>query len=263
MNKVNLLLAAAIISLMAGCSPRLTAKRISPDQNFRMQALAVSYTDTYFQPRFQTFWPSPVPTNWYGEGSAKARRAARLESGNAFEKVLGDFDVFEDFNDQFKLRANDSTKVQLNFSVPAEVAQRIIALAKCNSKTACEQDIQYVSRETTHLAAFKVSYGLAMRTGPEQLGFRKVYRPFIRVLGIIKNSATEEVIWQADMTMYHPGDAYTGGEADAENLSAERLTRSYKDITKVLCDLLVQNLNGERPIFLPTFPQAYPGEVGF
>jgi hypothetical protein len=265
MNKKEAMamIAVTIILIAAGCAPRLTAKRITPDQNFQMQALAVSYTDSYFQPRFQMFWPSHVPTNWHGPGSYDARKAARLGSGNAFEKILGNFDVFEYFNDQFKLRANDSTKVKLNFAVLADVAPRIIALAKCDSKSACEQDIQYVSQTTTHFAAFKVSYGLAMRNGPEQFGFRKVYRPFIRVLGVIKNSATEKVIWQADMTMYSPSDTYTGGEADAENLSAERLIGSYQHITKILCDLLVDSLNGGRPAFTLTFPQAYPGELGF
>ena len=102
-----------------------------------------------------------------------------------------------------------------------------------------------------------------MRGGQEQFGFRKVYRPFIRVLGLIKNSATQEVVWQVDMNMYSPSDAYTGGEADAENLSGERLVSAYKQVTRLLCDQVVASLIGERTPFMLSFPLAHPGELAF
>lgn len=248
------------LALLTGCAP-LPAVRIRSDQKSPMMATTVSYTDTYFQARFAFFWPSYVPVNWYTPESYEERSNRRLQNNN-FEKLLGEFDVFEHFNEQLKMRANDSTIVKLNFTDISDLAPQIIELAKCDHKDECIPAIKSVSEKTKHIAALKISYGLGMRPGPEQVGFRKFYRPFIRVLGVIKNASSAETLWQSEITVFG-NDRYLGDEADAGRIRKDQLISSFQNITRQTIELLVLSLNGQRLPYMPTVGAVTPSEVKF
>jgi hypothetical protein len=216
------------IALLTGCATSLPAVRIRSDQKSPMQAMTVSFTDTYFQERFILYLqPSYVPVNWYAKGSYEERKNQRLQS-NGFEKLLGEFDVFEYFNEQLILRANDSTIVKLNISDISDFAPQIIELAKCDHKDECLPAIKLVSEKTKHIAALKISYGIGARPGPDNFN-SKYYRPFIRVLGVIKNASSAETLWQNDILVFG-NDRYLGDHANASYIREDPLVSSFKNI---------------------------------
>jgi hypothetical protein len=245
------------LSLLTGCfipAPSFPQKRFGSDQELPIQALTVSFADTYFQPRWASFtYRSDVPVFWYGPEGFSQRFSSRLQS-NDFEKMLGEFDVFEYFNDQLNLRASDSKFVKLKLTGASDLVPKIIELAKCKEKDRCSLAVERVSGLTDHIAVLKVSYGIAIRPGPEQFGFTKYYRPFIRVLGILKNSHSVETLWQQDICVFGD-DRYSGDDSEAYALPRERIISSFKKISSTAIEFLTLSLNGQG---LPPMPAPAP-----
>jgi hypothetical protein len=102
------------------------------------------------------------------------------------------------------------------------------------------------------VAAFKISYGLGVRAGAEQVGFRKYYRPFIMLIGRIKHAGTEETVWQEYIIAFDNKNRYLGEEANADKIKKEKMIAAFKEITKEVMDMLIKSLNGK---VLPGMPE--------
>ena len=251
---------------LTGCASSLPSVKLKSDQppGKPLDATAVTYTNTYFQERFMGLKPLLVgPMLWYVAGSYEGRRGQRLQSGD-FEKLLGEFDVFEYFNEQLKMRASDSSTIKLKFSdsQQQDLALQVLELARCARKDDCGPAVKSLSEKTPYIAAFKMSYGLGSKQGAEQFGFRKYYRPFIRIIGIVKNIPLVEVIWQSDILVF--GDKrYLGGDADADRIPKDELVSSFKMLTTQSIDLLVRNLNGEMLQEMPILVDNSASDLSF
>jgi len=234
------------VALMTGCASSLSSIRMTSDQTLGkpLDATFVSYTNTYFQPRFMGLRPLLVgPVLWYAGGSFEGRESQRLQSSD-FEKLLAEFNVFEYFDGQLKKRAGETSMVILKFSDSPDLTSKVIEVARCDQKDACTSAAKSLGEATPNIAALKMSYGLGARQGSEQLGFRKYYRPFIRVIGVIKKVPSTETIWQSDILVFAE-NRYLGGDADADRIPREELISSFKILATQAIDLLVRSLNGE------------------
>jgi len=209
-----------------------------------LNATAASYTSTYFQARMMgpQLWLGPAL--WYGFGSYEGRKSQRLQSGE-FEKLLGDFDVFEYFNEHLKQRtAGDSGMIRLKYSDSPALTAQVIAFARCDNKDQCDTAGRSLGEAIPYIAAIKMSYGLGLRQGNEQLGFTKSYRPFIRAIGVVKKVPSAEAVWQSDVLVFGE-KRYKGGDANADRIPRDELVAAFKGLTIQAIDLVVRSLNGE------------------
>ena len=251
------------VALLTGCASSLPSVKMKSDQTpgMPLDATAVSYTKTFFQARFMGLRPLLVgPALGYAFESFEGRKVQRLQSSD-FEKLLDDFDVFEYFNEQLKKRAGDCSTVKLKFSDSPDLASQVIELARCDQKEECISAGKSLSQKTSNIAALKMSYGLGARQGSEQIGFRKYYRPFIRVIGVVKKVPSAEAIWQSDILVF--GDRYLGDAADADRIPRDELVSSFKMLTTQAIDLLVRSLNGEMLQEMPILADTAASDLKF
>ncbi|MBI5640081.1 MAG: hypothetical protein HZA17_06640 [Nitrospirae bacterium] len=251
------------LALLAGCASSLPSVKMKSDQALTtpLEAAAVSYTGSYFQSRFMGFKPFVGPILWHVAGSYEGRKSERLQS-NDYEKLLGEFDVFEYFDGQLKKRASDFGTVRLKFSNSPELAPQIRTLANCDNKDECRPALKALDGAMPNIVALKMSYGLGMRQGKEQLGFRKYYRPFIRVIGVLKSLPSVEPSWQGDILVFGE-NRYLGGEADADKVPGDELISSFRTLTTQAIDLLVRSLNGETLPEMPVMVDTSAADLRF
>ncbi len=252
-----------LVALSTGCTLSLPSIRMKSDQmhGMPMNATAACYTNTYFQARFMGLKPLISPMLWFAVGSVQDRKSQRLQS-NEFEKLLADFDVFEYFNKQLKQRAGDSGIVRLKFSDSATLTPKIIEFAQCDHKDDCMTAVKSLGEATPYIAALKMSYGLGTRQGNDQLGFTKSYRPFIRVIGVVKKVSSAEVMWQSDVLVF--GDKpYKGGDAEADRIPRAELVSAFKVLTTQAIDLVVRSLNGEVLQEMPVLSDTTSSDLKF
>jgi hypothetical protein len=253
-----------LIALLTGCAQSLPSVKMKFDQGKGMplETTAASYTNTYFQARFMGLKPILVgPVLWYAGGSYEGRKSQRIEDSD-FEKLLGDFDVFEYFNKELAKHATDTGTVKMQFTESPEVTSRVVNIAKCDNNDECMKAVRSLGATTPNIAAFKMAYGLGSRQGGEQFGFRKYYRPFIRLIGVIKSMPSAEAIWQTDILVFSD-NRYLGSEADADQIPRVQLVSSFKSLTTQVIDLLVRSLNGETLQEMPIMVDTAASDLQF
>jgi hypothetical protein len=236
----------SLVFLLTGCSHFDSIKM--KDQGLSNKSNSTStvvYSKSFFQERFMgreihyQFIGGPLLQ--YSTMSHEKREGARFESGD-FEKLLGDFDVASYFDVQFKKNIGKAKLLKIVFEKDSEKATRIIEFIGSDKKD--EKTSGNTFKPNTPLAAFKVSYGLAVRPGTEQIGLRKYYRPFIRLIGRIKITGSNEVIWQNKLIAYG-NKQYLGSDADASKIDKDELILAYQQVTAEVIDMVIKSLNGE------------------
>jgi hypothetical protein len=206
---------------------------------------AVFYSKSFFQERFfgkhvQYMFIGGLPLQYWTQ-SFEEKKGARLASSD-YEKLLGDFDVSAYFYEQLKGNIAKINILKISFDEDPKRANQIIQFISTDKID--EKSFEQGDRRDSCLAAFKLSYGLAAKEGPEQIGFRKYYRPFIMLLGKVKGVGSHEVVWQNALRMF--GDKrYLGGEANADRINKEELVLAFKQLSDGVIDLLIRNLDGE------------------
>jgi hypothetical protein len=252
------------VAMLTGCATSLPSVLMKSNEppGMPLDATAVFYTNTFFQARFMGVRPLVLgPALGYAFENFEGRKGQRLQSGD-FEKLLDEFDVFEYFNEELKKRAGDCRTVKLKFASSPELASQVVELARCDYKDACMAAVKSLNEPISHIAAFKMSYGLGARQGSEQIGFRKYYRPFIRVLGVVKKVPSGEAIWQSDILVF--GDKrYLGDDADADRIPRDELVFFFKVLTAQAIDLLVGSLNGEMLQEMPILADTVASDLKF
>ncbi len=275
------LLKAIVLGLTlvcGGCAASLPVvkldKAASPARPY--ESLAVGYSKSYFQSRFMgksigiitgtavAFGPMVAPIGvalWQGLGNYEERVGARTES-NEYEKLLGDFDTTDFFFRQLELKLRSAQHFRFTFTKDVETAAKIVSTIK--QSTATEKAIadRMAGRSYSSVAAFKLSYGLGLRQGSEQLGFRKYYRPFVRVVGSIRNLESNKVIWQ-DTIIGFSEQRYLGSEADADKIPSGELVSAMKQISTEATDLLLRSLNGDELTDLPVLVDTVNADFEF
>jgi hypothetical protein len=257
--RITSILFVGFALVLGGCASSIQSVQINKDKLSPKpyDALAVGYSKTYFQPRFMgksigtgiLFGPIIGAALWQGIGNYENKSGTRISS-NDYENLLGDFDTTEYFFQQFEQKINSQKYIKFTFTKDVDTANKIISNIKNDGLT-----IKSISDGITKdgypcIAAFKVAYGLGARQGNEQIGFRKYYRPFIRIVGSVKNLSASEVLWQ-DSVIVFSDKRYLGSDADADKIESAGLILALKSITNEAIDLLIRSINGEQQKEIP------------
>lgn len=243
--------------LMSGCATvgpvPLGEKTCSPEP---CNAVAAAYSTTYFQARYM----GKDIGGQLGLIGALVREAlidydkkhtAERQNENGFEKRLGDFDTAEYFFQRFEERLADSRRITLTLATDPNALAPIVDFVRAEESPQRETAAVSGIEVADSVAALRVAYGLAARAGNEQIGFRKYYRPFIRLNGIVKDARTGQVLWR-DSVVAFADKRYLGDAADPENVDPADLVSSFKALTPAVIDLVMRSLNGE---VLPPMPE--------
>ncbi len=170
---------------------------------------------------------------------------ARQASCN-FEKRMGDFDVFAVFADRFSARRRDlryfNIEVIHNEVEHNKIINRLITYDDTRLDKAYSE--QLLHKGTRYVSAFKFQYGIGARAGGEQFGFTKVYRPYVRIVGLVKDIVTNRFVWGNKITLFSNTEFH--GKDEAQNAPREQLIDAFQPIIGQLIDVVVRDLNGER-----------------
>jgi len=257
-------LAVVMFSLLTSCATTkkwesLNTKNLK--DNSRGNALVTVYVKSPFEARFMDVaatilntssvaisqysfyetgrWTNPA----YIEKTTEHRKAS-----NEFEKKLGSFDVLAYF-----VSSLEKMKDSLKYFVPVfpsdslqspEILKHILNKDKNNPDLFSKQVVKYNAK---YMSAIKLQYGVGARAGKEQFGMKKTYRPFVRIVGIIKDINTNEVVWGNKITVFSE-KAYKGRDEAKEEFDFN-LIKSFRVICDKLSRLLVEDLNGKQYYF--------------
>ncbi len=253
-NTKTILSAIFALAFLQGCvstvSVSLPKIPIQRDQLITEPCIAqtVGYSKSFFQERFLmksfggqiAFGPLIGQAIWEETGSHENREKTRLESSE-YERLLNDFDVTQFFFQS--LDASKSFNAPLKFSLAKDeaTASQITSIAQSRQDDASGTPLIFGKQDC--IAMLKISYGLGAKFGGEQFGFRKVYRPFLLLVGKAIAPSDSRVIWQDSILVF--GDrAYTGGEADVTNINQGELIHEFQTITTSMIGKLENSLNG-------------------
>jgi hypothetical protein len=264
-NLIGLCLGILIFLQLTSCATTKKWESLNTrnlKENTKEKTLVTIYTKKLFEARFMDVaatllnassnamsqysyyetgrWTNPA----YIEKTTEHRKAS-----SEFEKKLGSFDVLTYFVSSF-----DKMKDSLNYFVPvfpSDSLQSPMILKQVISGNKNQSDISY-SREVfnsgaKYISAIKFQYGVGARAGKEQFGMKKTYRPFVRIVGVIKDINTNEIIWGNKMTVFSE-KAYKGRDEAKEEFDFN-LIKSFKVICDKLSRFLVEDLNGKQYFF--------------
>lgn len=243
----------------------------------KAKTVTVSYAESIFQERFMSivgivaFVMFTGPLDVVTLGLAKAteslndaiytpsKRTAVRHENSDYEKLLGDFDVHADFNKSLEKHVQECSHLDISIASDPLVNGTVIDTLKhptirdstTNPATVNKALLDNLKiTQSPRVLGIKFSYGLGARGGREQMGFAKNYRPFVKLIGILIDAKTGEILWRNFLIVF-ADRGYRGGHADAENLNDEELVTAFTKINEQLVCLLVESLNGKQ---LPPMP---------
>ncbi len=223
----------------------ITSRIATLSSDTRLTGTGALYSNSFFQQRFMKvgrtigyglfIGGAYQKAVWRATGKYEGKAPVRQEA-NAFEALLGDFDVTGHTNERLRARIAEAQRFDIKFTDDPAVAEALIGVASSGQKIAAAGgDV---------MAVFKISYGLGARAGREQMGFKKTYRPFVRLLGVVRNNATGEVLWHGAVIAWG-AKGYKGAEADAKKIPPDDLVAAFKTVSDDAISLLIRSLNGE------------------
>jgi hypothetical protein len=244
---------AALLLFLLGLSGPASAqiRRIPLHPPFppeKTRTAAVVYTRSYFEERYAgrsmaASLGSPIALLMRGATSPSRDRTARLESGR-FERHLGDFDVAAYVSSHLSDGLAATRFLDLRFAADAPAADEMAARAPAEKAGDHPFFDRLAADGNALFLPLRLSYGIAQRKGGEQFGFRKVYRPYLRVLGKLVSVSDRKVLWQDELIAF--GEIpYKSVKADPENISRDELVSTFQALTGKLADLLRRTLDGE------------------
>jgi hypothetical protein len=249
-----LALIAVAIGLGGQSSAQPVTSRVStlpPDA--KLSGTGVVYSSSFFQERYMRLGRTIAyglfiggafqNAVWRATGKYEGKAPVRQEA-NAFEALLGDFEVTGYVNERLRARMPEAHHFNMELTDDAALAEAVIRLASSGAKAGDESAQTFAAAGRDVMCAVKVSYGLGARAGREQLGFKKTYRPFVRLLGVVQRKGTGQVIWHGAVIAWG-ATGYKGGEADAKKIQREELVDAFKTASEDAISLFVRSLNGE------------------
>lgn len=255
----------SLVFFLGGCANAPVALKPETCAPSPCKVLAVGYSTTPFQARFigKTFGRN------YGliGGAISAslvdydKMTGERLAANEFEKRLGSFDTAEYFFRGFPAQLPGSTLVSFDFAENPD--SRIAVLSSVRAATPAANITDAATGKTyENVAAFRLFYGLGMRVGTEQVGFRKTYRPFIRIIGVVRNLPGNKIIWR-DSAIAFGETKYVGDNADAVNIDPAELIDAFKKLGPEAIALLAKSLNGAVLEGMPELYELSPEDFNF
>lgn len=214
-----------------------------------------TYTTTYFQARYMgksIGFQFGLIGALVSEGliDYDKKHAAERQHENEFEKRLGEFDTAEYFFGEFEKRVGDSHRIALNLNKDPNALAPIVTFMHADKDAQKSAAAIPGIENADDVGTFRLVYGLAARAGKEQFGFRKTYRAFLRLNGVVKDPKNGEVLWR-DSVLAFGEKAWVGDNSDPENVDPAQLIAEFKTLTPNVIDMTMRSLNGEK---LPEMP---------
>jgi hypothetical protein len=250
----NRFIPLALVMVSIGLAGQLSAQPITSrvaalPSDAKLAGPGVVYSNSFFQERYMQLGRTIAyglfiggafqQAVWRATGKYEGKAPVRQEA-NAFEQLLGDFDVTGHVNQRLRARISEARHLEIEFTNDAALAEALVSLASSGTKAGDEVKIAAQGRDV--MCVVKVSYGFGARAGREQLGFKKTYRPFIRLLSVVRKNSTGEVIWHGAVIAW-AAKGYKGREA--KEISREELLDTFKTVSDDAISLLIRSLNGE------------------
>ncbi|MDB5816258.1 MAG: hypothetical protein JWN23_3375 [Rhodocyclales bacterium] len=240
-----------LVAILTGCAagPKLLIDKNTSPLPY-CSSVTTGYSATYFDTRFfgaawlTGFLGGPIASAVrYGITVGETKTADRLHE-NDYENLLKEFDTTTYFFQQLEQRADESRYVKFEFTKDAELITAIPLHLKTSIETPDALSKPPALGSNACMAVFKLVYGIGLKAGVDGLGFRKTYRPYVRIVGAVKHMPSNKLIWQDNLLAFS-SKSYVGGNADAENIPSEELLASMKEVTKDAISVLMKSLNGE------------------
>lgn len=236
------------------------------DPKNKAKTLSTIYSRTYFEPRFMSV-PAivfEVITPVFGAAflddiddyedlleatgqiSTSITTSEQRKNSNEFEMKLGDFDALAYFANYFNYSKNRINNYNIEFTGDkpehAKVVDLIIADKDKNIDMTFKNDL--VNENTKYVSAFKFQYGIGARAGSEQLGMTKTYRPFVRLVGYIKDVDSNSIAWGNSILIF--SNKKFNGKNEAKNVNEVELAKEFKRLSKRLVNVLIDDINGKQ-----------------
>lgn len=255
---IRITLLALLLTLTNPLAGSLNAQSITSrvatlSSDAKLSGTGVLYTKSFFQERFMKVGRTIAyglfiggafqQAVWRATGTYEGKAPVRQEA-NAFEALLGEFDVTGYTSERLRTRIPEARHFDIEFTDDPAIAEALISIASSEGKSAAGAAEKIPAGKDEVMAVIKVSYGLGARAGREQIGFKKTYRPFARLLGVLRNRNTGEVIWHGSVIAWS-AKGYKGGEADAKKIPRDELVEALKTVSDDAISLLIRSLNGE------------------
>ncbi|WP_145999119.1 hypothetical protein [Oceanicoccus sp. KOV_DT_Chl] len=244
----KLTIAISILIFNIGCATTSKYEQVDIDKHNIPTAPVLTkstiYSTSFFQERFMGFRPIFGSTIWWDAVvDYENENISRLESSE-YEKILSEFNVGQYLENDFKEQSKSSQSLIIKLSSSENESAAIVSMARCGQSASCSDPVEAELSNTAAVAAFKYSYGLAMRFGKEQFGFVKTYRPFIRIMGVAIDAETNKPLWSNAVVVFGE-KPYKGSDSNAENINSEELVSTFKSISQKANSLIIDSLNGD------------------
>ena len=270
-----------LLLVLSGCSSYRPFVLVRPKTEDypkpRAEAVTVLYAESVFQDRFMSIggivafviFAGPVDAVTLGQAGmtsslndavyTPAERTEVRHEKSEYEKLLGDYDALADFNAALRRRGSGCTRLKISLGIDPVVNGTVIDVLKDPSVRDGTRNPAPFSKDlrarlqklgSSCVLGVKYSYGLGARSGKEQFGFSKYYRPFVKLIGVLVDTETGEILWRNFLIVFDD-TGYRGGDSDVENLNRETLTAQFKDINGKLVSLLIDCLNGKSAPDMP------------
>lgn len=172
--------------------------------------------------------------------------ATERKNSNELEKTLDDYSLFLFFLKSFDAAKSSIKHFDLVVNMDSPEHQKIIErlCTYKNEKLDSSYTQKLNSEGNRYVSAFQFQYGIGARAGKEQLALTKKYRPFVRIVGLIKDVNTNEFVWGNKIIVF--SDTVFLGVKEAKNASREALIAAFEIITNKLISIVINDINGER-----------------
>jgi hypothetical protein len=247
----------------------------------RAKTLATVYARSYFQSRFMnltaTMLDAIVPiANGVSNGLSHNNNALvknedkenlqadiiaqrERKNNNEFEMKLGDFDLLSYFDSSF-YSLNGSIK-DFSLDITANKTAHSNIIKRLNTYYNDKLDEQFTtelnSSNYKFISAFKFQYGIGARVGGEQFRLTKLYQPFVRVVGMIRDVKTNKIVWSNNIIVF--SNLIYHGQKAAKEANMTELKEEFKAISDKLARIIVDDINGKRYTYLEYLVDYNPG----
>jgi len=168
------------------------------------------------------------------------------KNGNEFEKKLGDFNVLSYFANSFYNSKDSIGKYNIIFTSDKAEHAKIVNRLCTGNKKKLDQTFtnELTNANMPYVSVFKLQYGIGARAGKEQFGMTKTYRPFVRMVGYIKDVNSNIIVWSNAITIFSNKEFH--GRDEAQYVNEEELKKEFKKICNKLVTIIIMDINGKK-----------------
>lgn len=255
MKKINFCLTKSmlffVVFIFSACSFKtwIPLNALKVDANNKAKTYTTVYSKNYFKVDFMNV-TSTITGGFVGPIEGDIIKSLednnQRKNSNEFEKKLGDFDVLSCFYKALK-NVQDSIKYfQIESTFDKNEKSKIVKyietgdinkIDKSYTETLTKSNYKYIS-------AIRILYGIGARAGGEQFGMTKTYRPYIKLVCLIKDINSNESVWGNRIIVFSES-SYKGSDT-AKNADPKILITQFEDICAKLATFFMNDLNGYR-----------------